>query len=167
MIVADLPQYKTTRAKVHRLYLEIDELTMTLDRHDAEYHNKGIPTAQAVLSTLKASRSAKRFELRKLEIELSDMKEAFRIKGQNDLLDNLIAVDGEPAAWQIKFKDEHGTQRSVTYTHNAIGDYRQIDPDAICDPLYTSPQAIANQSFDEWQKNPYTLVLQKSIDEDY
>lgn len=92
MIVADLPQYKTTRAKVHRLYLEIDELTMTLDRHDAEYHNKGIPTAQAVLSTLKASRSAKRFELRKLEIELSDMKEAFRIKGQNDLLDNLIAI---------------------------------------------------------------------------
>ena len=95
MIVADLPQYKTTRAKVHRLYLEIDELTMTLDRHDAEYHNQGIPTAYPVLSTLKASRSAKRFELRKLKIELSDMKEAFRIKGQNDLLDNLIAVCSE------------------------------------------------------------------------
>lgn len=92
MIVADLPQYKITRAKVHRLNLEIDELTMTLDRHDAEYHNKGIPTAYAVLSTLKASRSAKRFELRKLEIELSDMKEAFRIKGQSDLLDELIGV---------------------------------------------------------------------------
>lgn len=28
MIIADLPQYKTTRAKVHRLYLEIDELTI-------------------------------------------------------------------------------------------------------------------------------------------
>jgi hypothetical protein len=92
MIVADLPQYKAARTKAHALNLEIDELTMTLDRHDAEFHNQGIPTPQSVLSTLRTSRSAKRFELRKLEIELSDMKEAFRIKGQNDLLDNLIAV---------------------------------------------------------------------------
>jgi hypothetical protein len=42
-------------------------------------------------------------------------------------------------AWQINFKDEHGTPRTVSYSHNAIGDYRQIDTDATCEPLYTHP----------------------------
>jgi hypothetical protein len=57
MIVADLPQYQAARTRAHALNLEIDELTMTLDCHDAEFHNQGIPTSQSVLSTLRAFRS--------------------------------------------------------------------------------------------------------------
>ena len=64
------------------------------------------------------------------------------VDSATEMLQSLPMVEGEPAAWQIKFKDQNGTQRQVTYTHNAIGDYRQIDPNAICDPLYTSPQPL-------------------------
>lgn len=59
-----------------------------------------------------------------------------------DVIKFLPLITGEPVAWQIKFKDEHGTQRNVTYTHNAIGDYRQIDPNAVCVPLYTHPKPL-------------------------
>lgn len=50
--------------------------------------------------------------------------------------------EGEPKAWLIKFKDTDGTQRSRSYTHNAIGDYRQIDPDATSEELYTHAQPL-------------------------
>lgn len=46
---------------------------------------------------------------------------------------------GEPKAWLINFKDTGGNQQSRSYTHNAIGDYRQIDPDATSERLYTRP----------------------------
>lgn len=64
------------------------------------------------------------------------------LKHETDLMQSLPMVKAEPVAWQIKFKDEHGTQRQVVYTHNAIGDYRQIDTNAICEPLYTSPNPL-------------------------
>lgn len=61
------------------------------------------------------------------------------------LLKSLPVLDqpeGEPKAWLIKFKDTDGTQRSRSYTHNAIGDYRQIDPDATSEELYTHAQPL-------------------------
>lgn len=47
----------------------------------------------------------------------------------------------EPVAWCIKFRTkEHPDFLSVHYHGtNAIADYRTIDPDAICEPLYTHP----------------------------
>jgi hypothetical protein len=86
--------------------------------------------------------------------------------------------EGEPVAWQIKFKDEHGTQRNVTYTHNAIGDYRQIDPDAICEPLYTHPApfipitadmvtdemvAAYGANFNSWDTPTYSEQIEAAV----
>jgi hypothetical protein len=61
------------------------------------------------------------------------------LKAQVAELQSLPVLEGEPVRWQINFKDEHGTPRSVCYSHNAIGDYRLIDPNATCEPLYTRP----------------------------
>ena len=36
-----------------------------------------------------------------------------------------------------------------------------------CKPLYAAPVDAKAIDFDEWMKNPYTVVLQKSIKEDY
>lgn len=42
-------------------------------------------------------------------------------------------------AWQIDFTDRDGSLKSVVYLHNAIGDYRDIDPNAVVTRL-TEPQ---------------------------
>lgn len=34
-------------------------------------------------------------------------------------------------AWQIDFTDKDGNRKSVVHLHNAIGDYRDIDPSAV------------------------------------
>jgi hypothetical protein len=52
----------------------------------------------------------------------------------------LAAPEAEPVAWNISYTSADGSIRTVTHGHNAIGDYRQIDPDAISTPLYAEPQ---------------------------
>lgn len=92
MIVTDTPEYKVLRGKLQSLDLEISELTAKFDRQDAEFHAGGVPTPQAVRSELKALRSEKQSEFCRIKIQLENLREAFRIKKQTDLLDNLIAV---------------------------------------------------------------------------
>lgn len=92
MIVADTPEYKALRAKAQALDIEISKLTAKLDRQDAEFHSHGAATPQAERSILKAQRSEKQFEFRRLKIQMDNLREAFRIKGQTYLLDELIAV---------------------------------------------------------------------------
>lgn len=57
------------------------------------------------------------------------------------VLKALPLITGEPKAWLINFKDMDGMQRSRSYTHNAIGVYRQIDRNATSEELFTHPLA--------------------------
>ena len=53
--------------------------------------------------------------------------------------DSDVIANGDPSAWQIKYARVDGTSRTVVHEHNAIGDYRLIDPSATSTPLYAAP----------------------------
>lgn len=48
-------------------------------------------------------------------------------------------LKGEPVAWRIRYADPGGHTHTIYHGHNAIADYRAIDPAAISTPLYTAP----------------------------
>ena len=92
MIVADTPEYKALRVKLQSLDGRICEITMQLDKYDMEFHKSGISTPRSVLSELRFERSTAQHDHRMLRVDMENMKEAFRIKKQTDLLDELIAL---------------------------------------------------------------------------
>lgn len=52
----------------------------------------------------------------------------------------LALPDAEPVAWAISYMGADGLKYRRLFGHNAIGDYRDIDPDATSTPLYAAPQ---------------------------
>lgn len=87
------------------------------------------------------------------DAELADLKQrllpqflgrAQRAEHERDaLLEQLIAArsaTGEPLAWLIEYAACPDDKSRIAHTHNAIGDYRQIDPKATSTPLYAAPQ---------------------------
>lgn len=50
----------------------------------------------------------------------------------------LPTLIGDPQAWLITYNDVLGPRR-VAFLHNAIGDYRDLDPNAISISLYSFP----------------------------
>ncbi|RIQ74548.1 hypothetical protein D0838_04940 [Bordetella avium] len=55
------------------------------------------------------------------------------------------AVSAEPVGWKICFTDRDGQYKTVLHGHNAVGDYRDIDPMASSIPLgpFAAPAASA------------------------
>ena len=45
----------------------------------------------------------------------------------------------EPVAWLIEYRGMSGVTRRIGYTHNAVADYREFDPNATSTPLYALP----------------------------
>lgn len=54
----------------------------------------------------------------------------------------------EPAAWLIEFKLSGSLFRHV-HLHNAIGDYRMIDKDAVSIPLYEAEPGASFEAGEE------------------
>lgn len=92
MIYRDDPACKALKERAQALRLEIATITRDLDAINRDYHATGVTTPIATRMQLQADRSAARLELLQVETELFKVGEAFRLSGQNDLLDNLIAV---------------------------------------------------------------------------
>lgn len=53
----------------------------------------------------------------------------------------------EPTGWLIEYTDSKGVPRGVFCGHNSVGDYRDIDPGATSEPVYSArlTQAYAVQ----------------------
>lgn len=54
----------------------------------------------------------------------------------------LALPDAEPVAWAISYTSVTGSCAKTVHRHNAIGDYRAIDPAATSTPLYAAPQPV-------------------------
>jgi len=52
-----------------------------------------------------------------------------------------LALPDEPVAWRINYTGADGIEYRRIFGHNAIGDYRAIDPKATSTPLYATPQS--------------------------
>lgn len=56
--------------------------------------------------------------------------------------ESVVAAAPEPVAWLVEYSAPAtrlapaGIARRVVFTHNAIADYREIDPNATSTPLY-------------------------------
>ena len=92
MIYRDDPAYKALKERAQALHLEIATITRDLDVINRDYHATGVTTPIATRMQLQADCSAARLELLQVETELFKQGEAFRLSGQTDLLDELIAV---------------------------------------------------------------------------
>lgn len=50
------------------------------------------------------------------------------------------AAPDEAVAWQIHYTSRDGSRKTVLSGHNSVGDYRDIDPNAVSVPFYAALQ---------------------------
>lgn len=102
-------------------------------------------------------------EQRAKVIEALSHPHGFRAEARG-IMQSLPLITGEPVAWIWKYQD--GSEEVVfVKPHRLDPEFHDISVSII--PLYTHPQPLQPEDFDTWQKNPYSVVLQKSIEEDY
>jgi hypothetical protein len=77
----------------------------------------------------------------------------------------------EPEAWRISYIGADGIEYRRIFGHNAIGDYRRIDPKATSTPLYTAPQPAAQSAradFEAWfRENHHSRLDRKCANQTY
>ncbi|MCL6710475.1 hypothetical protein M8R20_46135 [Pseudomonas sp. R2.Fl] len=78
-----------------------------------------------------------------------------------------MASTDEPIAWLIEYRvPGTGDNRRVVYLHNAIGDFRTLDSEAKCTPLFpgTKPAPVAKPPSIEGARDSWRNMLERCLD---
>lgn len=145
VVVSLQQQVKALREENERLKVDIAEIKLTtVPAEQVADHTEPLERRILVLEAanrcLEAEKSLSDARLIPLAGELERLKTQLAEMGANS---DLLRQGGEAVAWRIRFKGGNtpdGFLEVHYHGHSAIGDYRQIDPEAISEPLFTRPQ---------------------------